>query len=70
MAKTYHGCMTKNADGSNRLIGPSKKCLVPTDKCFRKDPEDIEIQGVKTRSLTKKERDVTNKEYNHYFENK
>ena len=53
-----------------KLIGPVKKCLVPTDKCFRKDPEDIKIQGVKTRSLTKKERVVTNREYNHYFENK
>ena len=53
-----------------KLIGPVKKCLVPTDKCFQKDPEDIKIQGVKTRSLTKKERVVTNREYNHYFENK
>ena len=25
MAKICHGCITKNADGSNRLIGPGKK---------------------------------------------
>ena len=50
MAKIYHGCMTKNADGSNRIIGPAQKCLVPTDKCFWKDPEDIKSCRLETNS--------------------
>ena len=25
MDRIYHGCMTKNADGTNRLIGPDEK---------------------------------------------
>ena len=50
------------------LLVLGKKCLVPTDKCFWKAPEDIKSQGVKTRSRTKKERVVTNREHNHYFE--
>ena len=32
MAQIYHGCMTKNADGTNGIIGPGEKFLVPTDE--------------------------------------
>ena len=28
MAKIDHGCMTKNADGSNKLIGTGKQCII------------------------------------------
>ena len=70
MAKIYHGCMTKNADGTNRIIGPGEKCLAPTDKCFWKDPEDIKSSGIKTQSRAKKEHAVSNREYDHYLENK
>ena len=42
--------MTKNADGTNKLIGPGEKSLIPTNKCFWIDPEDIKSSGVKTRS--------------------
>ena len=52
------------------LLVLGKKCLVPTDKCFWKAPEDIKSQGVKTRSRTKKELVVTSREHNHYLENK
>ena len=52
MAKIYHGCITKNADGTNKLIGPGEKSLISTDKCFWKEPEDIKSSGVKTRSQT------------------
>ena len=53
MSFIYHG-MTKNSDGTNRLIGPGEKCLVPTDKWFRLDPCDIKTGKVKIRSYTKK----------------
>ena len=59
----YHGCMTKNTDGSNRLIGPGKKCLVQTDECFWKDPRDIRSCMVKTRSCTRTEPTVSMKDY-------
>ena len=32
--KIYHGCMLKNADGTNKIIGSTEKCLIPTDKCM------------------------------------
>ena len=48
MAQIYHGCMPKNADGTNEILGPGEKCLVPTDKCFLKDTQDIKNCGVKT----------------------
>ena len=33
MDQIYHGCMTKNVDGMNKLIGPGKKCLRLTKIC-------------------------------------
>ena len=39
--------MTKNADGTNKLIGPGEKSLIPTNKCFWKDPEDIKALELK-----------------------
>ena len=30
----YHGCMTKNADGTNKLIGPGEKRLIATYECI------------------------------------
>ena len=66
MEKIYHGCMTKNADGTNKIIGPGEKCLIPTDKCFWKDPRDIKKGEVKTRNCTKKEPIVSIKGYNGY----
>ena len=67
MVKIYHGCLTKNASGTNRLIGPGEKCLVLTDKCFWKDSEHVKSYGVKTRSHTKKQRSASNRDYDHYF---
>ena len=66
MEKIYHGCMAKNADGTNKIIGPGEKCLIPTDKCFWKDPRDIKKSKVKTRSCTKKEPIVSIKGYHDY----
>ena len=70
MALIYHGCMTKNADGSNKLIGHGEKCLVPTANYFQKDPEDIKSRVVKTCSQTKNQRTVSIKDYDYYFLNK
>ena len=41
MDQIYHGCITKSVNGTNKLIGPGEKCLVPTEECFWKDPRDI-----------------------------
>ena len=70
MDRIYHGCMTKNADSTNRLIGPEKKCLVPTARPFWKYIEDIETSGVKTRTQYKKQPTVSNRAFDIYFRNK
>ena len=66
MAQIYHGCMTKNADGTNGIIGPGEKFLVPTDECFWKDPRHIKKCKVKTRSCAKKEPIVSIKDWQLY----
>ena len=48
-------------------MGPGEKCLVPTDKWFCKDPEDIKSCGVKTCSHTKKELTVNNQAIDNTF---
>ena len=70
MVQMYHGCMTKNADGLNKLIGPGEKCLTPTANCFWKNAEDIKSCGITTRSQTKIHPIVSIKDYNYYFQNK
>ena len=30
----YHGCFTKNRDGTNRIIEKNKACLIPTNNSF------------------------------------
>ena len=59
MPQIYHDCMTKNADGTNKIIGPGEKCLFSTGKCFWKDPQDIKNCEVKTQSCSKKEPTVS-----------
>ena len=46
--KIYHGCFTKNRDGTNKLITKGEKCLIPTNKPFWKYFEDVPDE-VKTR---------------------
>ena len=62
--------MSKNADASNKIIGPGEKCLTPTAQCFWKDPQDIKSSGVKTHSQAVKQPTVSIQDYNYYFENK
>ena len=47
MELIYHGCITKNADGTNKIIGLGEKCLTLSAQCFWKDPRDIKSSGVK-----------------------
>ena len=67
MDRIYHGCMTKNADRTNRLIGPGEKCLVPTARPFWKYIEDIPAVGVKTRKQYKNQPTASNRTFGTYF---
>ena len=49
MDKIYHGFFYKNTAGTNKIIIAGEHCVVPTDKYFWKDPNDIK-HGLKTRS--------------------
>ena len=69
MELIYHGCFTKNADGTNKLIGPGEKCLTPTAQCFWKDPKDVR-SGVKTRSQSANQAIVSTEHYKYYFQKK
>ena len=46
--RIFHGCFTKNRDGTNRLIEKGKACITPTSNPFWKYPEDVH-SGVRTR---------------------
>ena len=67
--KIYHDCMLKNADGTNKIIGSTEKCLIPTDKCMWKLPYEVP-NGVKTRSRAKNEPTVNYEEVDRYFATK
>ena len=69
MELIYHGCFTKNADGTNKLIGPGEKCLTPTTQCFWKDPKDFR-SGVTTRSQSANQAIVSIEDYEYYFQKK
>ena len=62
MDRIYHGCFTKHADVTKKIIAKGEKCIVPTDECFWKDPVDV-TNGVKTRSHAKNEPIATYKDY-------
>ena len=70
MAQINHACMTKNSNGTKKIIGHGEKCLAPTGKCFWKDAEHIKSCDLKTRGHTKKEPTVSNQAYRNYFEHK
>ena len=71
MNRIYHGCFTKNADGTNKIILAGERFFYPISRPFWKFPEDILDLGVKTCSQTKKEQQCVTKEtYDQYFDNK
>ena len=53
--KVFHGCFTKNKDGTNRINGRGEQCLTPTSRPFWKYPEDIS-SSVRNRSQEKKQK--------------
>ena len=67
--RIYHGCILKNADGTNKTIGSTEKRLIPTNKCKWKLPYDIP-NGVKTRSRAKNEPAVSYEEVDRYIATK
>ena len=66
---SYHGCMLKNADGTNKIISGNEKCIMPTDECLWKYPSDVP-NGVKTRSKANNEPNVVYEEVDRYFATK
>ena len=58
--KIFHGCFTKNKDGTNRLIKKRERCLVPTSNPFWNNQEDIESCGANTRSQEKNKKKSQN----------
>lgn len=58
--------MFKNANGKNRIIRAGENCLVPTSKCFWKDPCDVAKYGVKTKSCTKNKPTIDYKDFDDY----
>ena len=46
---SFHGCMRKNKDVSNRIIENNKWCLWPTTILFWKKVEDVPFK-IRTRS--------------------
>ena len=69
MALIYHVCFTKNTDGTNKLIGPGEKCLIPTAQCFWKDPKYVR-SGVKMHSQSTNQSTVSTEDYEYYFQKK
>ena len=63
----YHGSITKNIDGTKKLIVAGEKRLVSIDRCFLKNPQDVKKCQMKSRSCTKKESTVSRKDYDTYM---
>ena len=53
MEKIYHVCLTKIADGTNKIIGPGEQCLIPTSNPSWKQPKIVVLRHevVQTRNL-------------------
>lgn len=50
---SFHGCMQKNKDGSNRIIEKGSWCLSPTTSPFWKKAVDVPFK-INTRSQENK----------------
>ena len=63
--KTFHGCLRKNKDGTNRIIEKGKRCLWPTSfPCWKKIEDTSE--GIHTRSQEHKQKIVKRADFNRY----
>ena len=54
MDKIYHSCSIGYSDGSRIIIKKYEICIIPTAKCFCKDPHDV-INTIETRCQTEKQ---------------
>ena len=61
LAMSYHSCMLKNAEVTNKIISATKICIAPTNKCMWKCPNGVP-NGVKTRSKANNERTMAIKQ--------
>ena len=57
------------ANGTRKIIAKGNLCLVPTKRCFWKDPSEVD-SCVKTRSMTKRKRCVSRAVFNRYLKEK
>ena len=62
---SFHDCMRKNKDGSNRIIEKGKECLCPTTSPFWKKAVEVSFK-VSIRSQEKKKELVKRADFNHY----
>ena len=51
MDQLFHGCAYMGVDGTHKLIGSGQDYILQTNKCFWKDPRDVNT-SLKTRSVT------------------
>ena len=62
---SFHGCMRKIKDGSNRIIEKGKECLCATTSPFWKKAVDVSFK-VSTRSQENKKELVKRADFNSY----
>ena len=65
MFRVFHGCMSKNSDGTNRVIEKNFICLCPTSQPFWKRARDVDF-GVRTRSQELGQGKVKLQDFNRY----
>ena len=63
---SYHECMLKNVDGTNKIMTGKEQCITLTDECMWKHPNDVPNR-VKARSKTKNEPAVSYEDLDRYF---
>ena len=64
-----HGCYFVNADDTNKFIASGGDCVLRTNRCFQKHPDDVNSR-VKTRSMTNNELDFGWRVISNYHKNK
>ena len=62
---TFHGSMTKNKDGTNRIIEKNHICFCPTSAPFWKKTADVDFK-VRTCSQEQKQDLVKRQDFNRY----
>ena len=63
---SFHGCMRKNKDGSNRMTEKGKCCLWPTTSPFWKRTVDVPFK-ISTRSRENKKELVKKADFNRHY---